>query len=87
MHSRLYTRVLNYYPWMANCTANSSLYNETGLFSISATCDSAKAEDMVNVLCKEFQVRHATRGTPPPLSPCRMQGRQLHGCQSPLRTT
>lgn len=56
MHSRLYTRVLNQFPWMVNCTAISSLYNETGIFSIFASAESASAAEMVNVLCKELQV-------------------------------
>lgn len=55
MHSRLYTRVLNQFPWMVNCTAISSLYNETGIFSIFASAESASADEMVNVLCKELQ--------------------------------
>lgn len=56
MHSRLYTRVLNQFPWMVNCTAVSSLYNDTGIFSIFASAESASADEMVNVLCKELQV-------------------------------
>ena len=63
MHSRLYTRVLNQFPWMVNCTAISSLYNETGIFSIFASAESASADEMVNVLCKELQVRHTLLGT------------------------
>ncbi len=59
MHSRLYTRVLNQFPWMVNCTAISSLYNETGIFSIFASAESASADEMVNVLCKELQVRNS----------------------------
>lgn len=57
MHSRLYTRVLNQFPWMVNCTAISSLYNDTGIFSIFASAESASADEMVNVLCKELQVQ------------------------------
>lgn len=56
MHSRLYTRVLNQFPWMVNCTAISSLYNDTGIFSIFASAESESADEMVNVLCKELQV-------------------------------
>lgn len=57
MHSRLYTRVLNQFPWMVNCTAISSLYNDTGIFSIFASAESSSADEMVNVLCKELQVQ------------------------------
>ena len=56
MHSRLYTRVLNQFPWMVNCTAISSLYNDTGIFSIFASAESSSADEMVSVLCKELQV-------------------------------
>lgn len=55
MHSRLYTRVLNQFPWMVNCTAISSLYNDTGIFSIFASAESSSADEMVSVLCKELQ--------------------------------
>ena len=48
---------------MVNCTAISSLYNETGIFSIFASAESASADEMVNVLCKELQVRHTLLGS------------------------
>ena len=38
MHSRLYTRVLNQFPWMHNCTALNSIYNNTGLVSKQRAC-------------------------------------------------
>ena len=43
MHSRLYTRVLNQYPWMQNCTAVNSIYNTSGLVGIFASADSSRA--------------------------------------------
>lgn len=43
MHSRLYTRVLNQYPWMHNCTAINSIYNTTGLVGIFASAESTHA--------------------------------------------
>ncbi|GAB4821951.1 hypothetical protein N2152v2_008997 [Parachlorella kessleri] len=55
MHSRLYTRVLNQYPWMHNCTAINSIYNSSGLVGIFASAESSYAEEMVSVLCKELQ--------------------------------
>ena len=57
MHSRLYTRVLNQHAWMHNCTSFNSLYNETGIVGIFATAESAHAEEAVDVLTKEMQVR------------------------------
>ncbi len=43
MHSRLYTRVLNQYPWMHNCTAINSIYNSSGLVGIFASVESSHA--------------------------------------------
>lgn len=43
MHSRLYTRVLNQYPWMHNCTAINSIYNTSGLVGIFASAESSNA--------------------------------------------
>ncbi len=55
MHSRLYTRVLNQYHWMHNCTAVTSIYNNTGIVGIYASAESSHAEDMVAVMCKEIE--------------------------------
>ena len=55
MHSRLYTRVLNQHPWVHNCTAVTSLYNSTGLVGIFASAESARAEEMTAVLCREME--------------------------------
>ena len=54
MHSRLYTRVLNRHAWMHNCTAFSSLYNDTGLVGVFATAESGKAADAVSVVAAEL---------------------------------
>jgi processing peptidase subunit alpha len=56
MHSRLYTRVLNQHPWMHNCTALNSIYNNTGLVGVFASAESSQAGEMVDVLCKEMLV-------------------------------
>ena len=56
MHSRLYTRVLNQHPWMHNCTALNSIYNNTGLVGVFASAESGQAGEMVDVLCKEMLV-------------------------------
>jgi len=54
MHSRLYTRVLNRHAWMHNCTAFSSLYNDTGLVGVFASAESGKAADTVAVVTAEL---------------------------------
>lgn len=55
MHSRLYTRVLNQHAWVQNCTALTSLYNNTGLVGISGSADSGHTEQLINVMVKELQ--------------------------------
>jgi len=55
MHSRLYTRVLNQHHWVHSCTAFNSTFNETGMVGISAACEPAHAEDMLNVMCHELE--------------------------------
>ena len=55
MHSRLYSRVLNQHPWVHNCTAMTSLYNNTGLVGIFASGDSTRAEELLTVLCRELE--------------------------------
>lgn len=56
MHSRLYTRVLNQYGWVHNCSAISSLYNDHGLFGIFISPESTKVAEAVAVACNELQV-------------------------------
>jgi len=55
MHSRLYTRVLNNYPWVANCTAFSNIYNDTGLVGVFSSCDGTRSGEMVGILCSELE--------------------------------
>lgn len=55
MHSRLYTRVLNQHHWVHNCTAVTSIYNTTGLVGIFASGESAHAEEMIAILCREME--------------------------------
>lgn len=51
MHSRLYTRVLNYHHWVHSCSSYSNTFNNTGLFGIQASCDPPKAQHMLDVMC------------------------------------
>ena len=55
MHSRLYTRVLNQHAWVHNCTAVTSIYNDTGLVGIFISAESSKAEEAMSVLCREME--------------------------------
>ena len=55
MHSRLYRRVLNNCPWVANCTAVSSLYNNTGLVGIFGSSEAARADELVGIMSKELE--------------------------------
>lgn len=57
MHSRLYTRVLNQYGWVHNCSAISSLYNDQGIFGIFISPESTKVAEAVAVAINELQVR------------------------------
>ena len=56
MHSRLYRRVLNQYEWVHNCTAFSSLYNDSGLVGIFISTDRARSGQSFDIITKELQV-------------------------------
>ena len=56
MHSRLYRRVLNQYEWVHNCTAFSSLYNDSGLVGIFISTDRARSGQSIDIITKELQV-------------------------------
>ena len=67
MHSRLYRRVLNRHAWMHSCAAFNSLYNTTGLVGVTASAESSKAANSVNVLVDELLVSlTALEGCPKP---------------------
>ncbi|PIA64572.1 hypothetical protein AQUCO_00100209v1 [Aquilegia coerulea] len=54
MYSRLYTRVLNQHQDMQSCSAFNSIYNNTGLFGIHATTDSANIAKAVDLATNEL---------------------------------
>lgn len=54
MHSRLYSRVLNRHGWAHSCTGFHSLYNDTGLVGIHASCTPGKGAALVDVLAGEL---------------------------------
>uniref|UniRef100_A0A383V7X6 Alpha-MPP n=1 Tax=Tetradesmus obliquus TaxID=3088 RepID=A0A383V7X6_TETOB len=55
MHSRLYTRVLNYHHWVHSCASYSNTLNDTGLMGIQAACDPGQAQKMLDVMCGELE--------------------------------
>jgi predicted Zn-dependent peptidase len=57
MHSRLYERILNHHGWVSHTAAFNSIYDTTGIVGVFTTTDGAHAEDAVNIVCKELQVR------------------------------
>lgn len=54
MCSRLYTNVLNQYGWVDNVQSFDSIFTDTGLFGINASCGPSYAGNMVDVLCNEL---------------------------------
>ncbi len=67
MHSRLYKRVLNKYDWIHNCTAFTSLYNDTGLAGIFVSAESSRATAAVDVICNELLVWTMSQATLSPI--------------------
>ena len=57
MHSRLYRRVLNQYEWVHNCTAFSSLYNNSGLVGVFISTERSRSGQAFDIITKELQVR------------------------------
>jgi len=55
MYSRLYTRVLNRYHWIQNCTAFHSVQNDTGLVGISAVTEGGLADQLVEIMVTELK--------------------------------
>lgn len=54
MFSRLYTRVLNQYPFVENCTSFNHAYVNSGLFGISISCSPNGAHVMSQIICQEL---------------------------------
>lgn len=55
MYSRLYTNVLNQHSWVESCVAFNHSYTDSGLVGISASCNPARAWQMLEVMCRELQ--------------------------------
>lgn len=54
MFSRLYTRVLNQYAFVENCTSFNHAYINSGLFGISISCSPNAAHVMSQIICFEL---------------------------------
>lgn len=54
MYTRLYRNVLAKYPSVQHCVAYSSIYSDTGLMGVHATCDQAKAAEVVNLMGEQM---------------------------------
>eukprot|EP00191_Tetraselmis_sp_GSL018_P009543 CAMPEP_0177603776 /NCGR_PEP_ID=MMETSP0419_2-20121207/15720_1 /TAXON_ID=582737 /ORGANISM="Tetraselmis sp., Strain GSL018" /LENGTH=483 /DNA_ID=CAMNT_0019097625 /DNA_START=116 /DNA_END=1567 /DNA_ORIENTATION=+ len=54
MHSRLFRNILNGNPWITNCQALGSLFNETGLVGITCTFESAAVQHIVPALSEQL---------------------------------
>lgn len=54
MFSRLYTRVLNQYPFIENCTSFNHLYIGSGLFGINISASPNAANVMSQIIANEF---------------------------------
>ena len=62
MHSRLYRRVLNQYEWVHNCTAFSSLYNNSGLVGVFISTERSRSGQSLDIITKELQARDPITG-------------------------
>ncbi|KAI9750703.1 MAG: hypothetical protein M4579_006351 [Chaenotheca gracillima] len=56
MYSRLYTNVLNQHGWVESCMAFNHSYTDSGLFGITASCQPQRITQMLEVMCREFQI-------------------------------
>lgn len=54
MYSRLYLNVLNRHHWIHNATAFNHVYNDSGLFCISASAHPASLKELTDVILKEL---------------------------------
>ncbi|CAD7959462.1 unnamed protein product [Amoebophrya sp. A25] len=54
MHSRLFTSVLNRYPWVEQCSAFSHQYSDTGLLGIYGIVEPNHAKDFVTIVANTF---------------------------------
>ncbi|VVT54583.1 uncharacterized protein SAPINGB_P004148 [Magnusiomyces paraingens] len=60
MYSRLYTQVLNQFPYIESCIAFNHSYTDSGLFGISASCVPNFAPYLAEILCRQFSMTFTT---------------------------
>ncbi|CAG8604433.1 5247_t:CDS:2 [Funneliformis caledonium] len=54
MHTRLFTHVLNRYPWMESCMCFNHCYTDSGLFGIMASCNPEFNTSIIDVIAQQF---------------------------------
>ena len=55
LYSRLYSNVLNLYPWVQNATAFNVQYEDTGFFGILGASAGEQVEHLVSVMSRELE--------------------------------
>jgi processing peptidase subunit alpha len=63
LYSRLYSNVLNQYPWVQNATAFNVQYEDTGFFGILGASAGEQVEHLTSVLCRELETAATTKAT------------------------
>jgi processing peptidase subunit alpha len=53
MYSRLYNNILNKFDWVESATSFNSIFTDSSLFGIYATCAPEKAKNLVDSISKE----------------------------------
>ncbi|CAG8738756.1 7562_t:CDS:2, partial [Acaulospora morrowiae] len=56
MYTRLFTNVLNQYPWMESCVCFNHCYTDSGLFGIMASCRPEHNNVLVDVISRQFDL-------------------------------
>jgi len=56
MYTRLFTNVLNQYPWMESCVCFNHCYTDSGLFGIMASCHPEYNNAIVDVIARQFDL-------------------------------
>ncbi|CAG8568311.1 1966_t:CDS:2 [Diversispora eburnea] len=54
MYTRLFTDVLNQYPWMESCMCFNHCYTDSGLFGIMASCRPEYNHTVLEVIAQQF---------------------------------
>lgn len=55
LYSRLYTNVLNQYPWVQNATAFNVQYEDSGFFGILGASYGSEVDHLTSLICRELE--------------------------------